>query len=411
MAAGKHTYVGGAKPVQQIVTYTVEATPTDTEVFSIGLFHPSGASATELIVATHTASSDTGADVAASLAAQWNASRHAWAYGGGPSSWLGGAIAVANGAVVTLSAKVSGRPFVTEVGSTTTGTLTKNEASTTFFANSGPEDLRVPGNWADGVVPADTGDDLEFTGPYSIKFGLDLDGIACDVVNVRKWRGRELGWPQMPLLLDPDEFIYDSPQGGNAYIQLLTSATPSVLIWNAGRCLHLSGGNASIAGVQVYAGQVEFAATEADAFAAALLANYGAEILIGNNATFAAVRQTTGSLRDSQDANRSGATVIDGGRYWENTGTSSSNTLASVTVRGGSAMLMGASTITQFNGYGGNSDMVSTQIARTITDSEFAPSFVAIGDRVTLTNAPTILGSLVRGSGKGEGSGGPSLGA
>jgi hypothetical protein len=64
---------------------------------------------------------------------------------------------------------------------------------------------------------------------------------------------------------------------------------------------------------------------------------------------------------------------------------------------------MGPSTITQFNGYGGNSDMVSTQIARTITDSEFAPEAVLIGDRITLTNAPTVLGKVGRGRASGGG--------
>jgi hypothetical protein len=39
----------------------------------------------------------------------------------------------------------------------------------------------------------------------------------------------------------------------------------------------------------------------------------------------------------------------------------------------------------------------------TITDSEFVPEAVLIGDRITLTNAPTVLGKVGRGSGKGGG--------
>lgn len=231
------TWKGGAKAEQQIVTLTVEATPSNGETFIIQLEHPSGSPQDLVTIASYTAvvAGDTGATVASALyylLTTGSTSGSTGAGGANSSAYLheyNTRISwsyTAATAILTATARYAGEPFLMTV-STGTGTITKVNTK----ENRGPNDFSDAGNFVEGVVPV-ADDDVFLTGSHSVLYGCN-QGTTIDSIMCQNYSG-SFGTRAAPMHISPtDEVIVDSPSG--SFHMRMTTGTCAKVVVNACR--------------------------------------------------------------------------------------------------------------------------------------------------------------------------------
>ena len=142
-------YEGGARARAQVETYTV-GSATNGQIFGITINNKT--------ISYTAGGAETTTTIAAALKALLAATDAPPEFQ--EITWTQAA------AVITMTAKTAGKPVVTAVSASTTGTLTK--ATTT--ANVGPEVWSEATNWDGGAIPAN-GDDVWIKAP--VRYDLD----------------------------------------------------------------------------------------------------------------------------------------------------------------------------------------------------------------------------------------------
>lgn len=197
---------GGATAVAQVSTITVtESGPGDT--VTITLTGEDGS--TQTVDASITQDNDTHA--AQTIQSACAASTQ---------SLFSQILFTQDGAVVTLTARVAGRPFYFASSKTGTGDTAMTDATTT--ANAGPNDWNTTANWSTGSKPA-SNDFVSFSeGSFDVLYGLDQDEETLQQLSVNTGYRGNIGTNTAALRISVNSATANAPKsldlGGSGFI-------------------------------------------------------------------------------------------------------------------------------------------------------------------------------------------------
>ena len=358
------------RPVNMVTTVLV-ASNTDGQVFNLLLGNPAGTGTEAVLVATHTAASNTAAQIAQNLLADLQANNHEFARA---------LTFTLDTATITITANIAGVPFVlTTTGST--GTLTV----TNTVANEGPNDWGCASGWVEGKVPIDN-DDVTVTGKRDIKYGLNQSGITLDTLRFVNYSGR-VGTRGTPLIIEPEEDVIVDVSGQVNLRVANTVTVPRILCIRAGGQGYeygLSVTQDSTAGtitsLQVLDGTVFLGLDRETGPTVTTLQVQGGIVKVFPSLPLTNILVLGGEVYFD---NTNGLTLlrIDGGLVR----TEGSSTITTVTQNGGTFISNSSGTITTHTLNKGVADYRQSRVARTVTTLTQDQPTVAYFDTATVT--------------------------
>lgn len=345
----QYTWKGGATPLQMIATVTVNSN-TDTQTFTISVRHPSetAGGGAYVLIASHTASSNSTAQIAQELKNDWDASDHELAL----------AVSVEiNSNVLTFTSTKPGVPFSITTGGTGTLTLAVTQP------NQGPHDWECPSNWVEGAIPADTAQ-IVITGQHDIRYNLQQDSaLTSATLQIVNYSG-QLGALGAPLWLDAASVLMDA-QAGIAHIDFVSGTAILVEVFNTRPTTDY--------GLYLYYGTVTTLRVHAGRVACGYLGLGTSTLAV----TTLQVREGGHVLADSfctaTTIQNEGTVLYRGGNVTTITNdageltTELASTVTTLSVNGGVVYPNSSGTITTCNADGGMVDFTNNRTARTVS--------------------------------------------
>lgn len=379
--ATTRTWVGGARRKQTMVQTVTVGSSTQNQTFIISLAHPSGAGLEAVAIASYTAgAAETTTTIADALETLMNSGGVGTGTGSGTGlpyhEFVQDVEVTQANAVITITARRQGVPFVCTVSGT--GTLTL--ATTTV--NAGPNDWDTPGNWLEGKVPIDD-DDVTITGSVDILYGLDQSDIALDTLNVTNYSGH-IGHRAYPLTIDAEEEIqFDFT--GQCSLRFASLGCTLIVVHRTGGADYgvafsaLSGVNPTLTTMKVLTGRVLVGLTRGEKVTVTTLHNVDGDTTIFDGSDVATIHNSgTGVVRQLNDGFSVTLIRVDGGLVINY------SPVATVTQNGGEFEWM-QNDITTYNLNRGVLETRKSRLARTCSTLNQAQAGKLYRDTATVT--------------------------
>ena len=288
---------------------------------------------------------------------------------------------------ITATAKTAGVPFVmTGAVSGGTGTVANSGVQTVTTANSGPNDWSVASNWSGGAVPGN-GDTVIFSNnAVNVCWGLSQSAIAATLIRFEQSYTGKIGLNYLAFATSADGATVNTsyPEYRQLYLAIGCSTfrigdAPASGSPSGSSRIMIDAGSTTTATIEV----INTASNSADTNrpAVRILANKSASVVNvrsapGGVGIAAEVPAETSTLGTINIADTTGTSKVTTGRgltltNWIQDGggnvLQSDQTIAAVTVNGGTLRTEGAGAITAMTSTGGTITHNSTGTTGTLT--------------------------------------------